>query len=118
MATGSQAGPVQCLSWEDKPAASQTDLPSWVSEWRDCSLGTITRGEANLLGKFLSGLHRKRKGEEEDEGGNYSLVIFFQGWEEFFVCLRIKSGQQWLFFILLLAALCASVPVSWAGSST
>lgn len=88
MATGSQAGPVQCLSWVDKPAASQTDLPSWVSEWRDCSLGTITRGEANLLGKFLSGLHWKWKGEEEeDEGGNYALVIFSQGWEEF-LCVR------------------------------
>lgn len=83
MATGSQAGPVQCLSREDKPAASQTDLPSWVSEWRDCSLGTITRGKANLLGKFLSGLHCKWRGEEDDKGGNYSLVIFSQGWEEF-----------------------------------
>lgn len=90
MATGSQAGPVHCLSWEDKPAASQTNLPSWVSEWRDCSLGTITRGEASLLGKFLSGLHWKWKGkeEEEEEGGNYSLVIFSQGLEEFLCVCR------------------------------
>jgi len=28
MATGSQAGPAQCLSWEDKPAASQADVPT------------------------------------------------------------------------------------------
>lgn len=61
MATGSPAGPAQRLSQEDKPAASQTDLPSWVSEWRDCSLGTITRREVNLLGKFLSGAQWKRE---------------------------------------------------------
>lgn len=84
MAAGSQAGPVHCLSREDKPAASQTNSPSWVSEWRDCSLGTTTRGEASLLGKFLSGLHWKWKGkDEEEEGGIYSLVIFSQGLEEF-----------------------------------
>lgn len=79
MATGSQVGPVQCLSWEDKPAVSQTNLPSWVSGWRDCSLGTITRGEAKLLGTFLSSLHWKWKGKEEEEGGNNSLVIVSQG---------------------------------------
>lgn len=39
-----------------------------------------------MLGKFLSGLHWKWKGEEEEEeedSGNYSLVIFSQGLEEF-----------------------------------
>lgn len=64
MATSSQTGPAQRLSLEDKPDASQTDVPSWVSEWRDCSLGTITRWEANLLAKFLGGSQWKwgRKG--------------------------------------------------------
>lgn len=117
MATGSQAGPVQCLSWEDKAAASQTDLLSWVSEWRDCSLGTITRGEAKLLGKFLTGFHWKLK-EEEDEGRNYFLVILSRRGTNFYVCVRTKTRQQWLFFILLLAALHTLVPASPAGNST
>lgn len=72
MATGSPAGPAQRLSREDKPAASQTDLPSWVSEWRDCSLGTITRGEVNLLGKFLSGGNGSR---ERGGGGRWELLF-------------------------------------------
>ena len=41
-----------------------------------------------------------------------------RGGRSFCVHLRIKSLQQWLFFILLLAALHTSVPVSPAGSST
>lgn len=49
----------------------------------------MTRGEASLVGKFLSGLHWKWKGkeeeedDEEEEGGNYSLVISSWGLEEF-----------------------------------
>lgn len=78
----------QCTAWAQKiNLLPKTNLPSWVSEWRGCSLGTITRGEASLLGKFLSGLRWKWKGEgekeEEEEGENYSLVIFSQGLEEF-----------------------------------
>lgn len=92
MATGSQAGPVQCLSREDKPAASQTDLPSWVSEWRDCSLGTTTRGEANLLGKFLRG--NGSEGERRMMRVGVTLWPYSnRGERNFCACLRIKSRQ-------------------------